>query len=179
MAIQLLAAGNDPMQWIVYAMGMLIIIYLVIRPLTKKKDPLAGVPKYSLSQQRGVEREMSSILVELSNMARQVTAQIDTRAAKLEALIQDADQRIAELKQLETSAKNSLLQASIGRELHLRDDLNSLSSIDEAKPNSRPPDPRYVEIYSLADTGRSTTEIAQQLNRPRGEIELILALRAR
>src|SRR5687767_11811983 len=106
MTTQLLAAGNDPMQWVIYAMGFLVIIYLILRPLAKKKDPLEGVPKFSLSKQRTVEREMSNILVELSNMARQVTAQIDTRAAKLEVLMQDADQRIAELKRLENALKN-------------------------------------------------------------------------
>jgi len=29
----------------------------------------------------------------------------------------------------------------------------------------------------LADQGRSATDIARELNRPRGEVELILALR--
>jgi DNA-binding NarL/FixJ family response regulator len=40
-------------------------------------------------------------------------------------------------------------------------------------------DPRHVEVYRLADQGQSPHQIAQRLNRPSGEIELILALRAR
>ena len=42
---------------------------------------------------------MGNLLVELSEMARQVTAQLDTRTLKLETLLKDADQRIAALKE--------------------------------------------------------------------------------
>lgn len=161
MILRLLGAGNDPMQWIAYGMGALVILYLVIRPLTKKKDPLDAMPKFSLSKQRTVEREMSNVLVELSDMARKVTGQLDTRSAKLEALIQEADQRIAELKRVSSASVPGNVMAS------------------EPPRVGPPPDPRYVEIYSLADAGRSASEIAQQLSRPRGEVELILALRVR
>jgi hypothetical protein len=34
-------------------------------------------------------------------------------------------------------------------------------------------------VYALADQGQSAYDIANQLGRPRGEIELILALRPR
>jgi DNA-binding NarL/FixJ family response regulator len=38
-------------------------------------------------------------------------------------------------------------------------------------------DPRHAQVYDLADEGLSPPEIARQLGRPSGEIELILALR--
>ena len=38
-------------------------------------------------------------------------------------------------------------------------------------------DPRHAEVYVLADQGHSPHAIAQRLERPYGEIELILALR--
>src|SRR5215217_6709588 len=44
-----------------------------------------GAP--SLAQQRGIEREMSQLMTELSEMARQVSAQLDARSARLEKLI--------------------------------------------------------------------------------------------
>ena len=40
---------------------------------------------------------MSNLVVEMSEMARQITAQLDTRAAKLELLIKEADEKIARL----------------------------------------------------------------------------------
>src|ERR1041385_7472161 len=98
-----LLAANESMQWIVSAVGALTIVFVVLRPSLRKKDPHnPSTPKLGLAQQRAVEREMSNLLVELSDMARQVSGQLDTRAAKLEALIHEADKKIAELKQLET-----------------------------------------------------------------------------
>ena len=158
--IRLLAA-TETMQWIVYAVGALTIVYVVMRPSFRKKDPLAqSNPKMSMAQQRSVEREMSNLLVELSEMARQITGQLDTRAAKLEALMQEADRKIAELKHLQV--------------VHHEPEIKPLES------RTLPPasDGRYSAIYSLADAGHSVQEIAQQLDRPRGEVELILALRA-
>jgi hypothetical protein len=157
--IRILAA-SEAMQWIVYAVGALTIIYIVMRPSLRKKDPLKQAnPKLSMAQQRSVEREMSNLLVELSDMARQITGQLDTRAAKLEALMQEADKKIAELKRLES--------------MHHEPEIKPL----EPKPTPIPNDARYSAIYSLADAGHSAQEIAQQLGRPRGEVELILALR--
>ena len=157
--IRLLAA-NESMQWIVYAVGALTIVFVVLRPSFRKKDPHnPSPPKLGMAQQRTVEREMSNLLVELSDMARQVSGQLDTRAAKLEALIQEADKKIAELKRLET--------------VHHEPEIKPL----DAKPAPLPNDARYSAIYDLADAGHSAQEIAQQLDRPRGEVELILALR--
>jgi hypothetical protein len=157
--IRLLAA-NETMQWIVYAVGALTIVYVVMRPSFRKKDPLnQSSPKLGMAQQRSVEREMSNLLVELSDMARQISGQLDSRAAKLEALMQEADKKIAELKRLES--------------VHHEPEIKPL----EPKPAPLPTDARYSAIYSLADAGHSVQEIAQQLDRPRGEVELILALR--
>ena len=39
-------------------------------------------------------------------------------------------------------------------------------------------DPQHVDVYSLADQGKSARQIADTLGRPSGEIELILALRS-
>ena len=38
-------------------------------------------------------------------------------------------------------------------------------------------DPRHAQIYALADQGHGPRDIARELGRPTGEIELILALR--
>jgi DNA-binding NarL/FixJ family response regulator len=123
-----------------------------------------------LSQQRNVERQMQNLLVELSEMTRQITAQLDTRTQKLMMLIEEADQKIARLEQLGRSR-----------------DLPTTESFTE--PRRREPeiapvfkpavvDSQHQSVYELADKGRSAPEIARELNRPRGEVDLILALRA-
>jgi len=153
-------AASETTQRIVYAVGALTIVFVIFRPSLRKKDPLKDSgPKLSMAQQRSVEREMSNLLVELSEMARQITGQLDTRSAKLEALMAEADKKIAELKKLEAIQHEHEIKPLEPRTQPVRDDA------------------RYSAIYSLADAGLSAAQIAQQLDRPRGEVELILALR--
>jgi len=153
----------DPhMMWLMVGFAGVTILYAVLRGSRAKKDPLArGPSSASLARQRNVERQMESLLVELSEMARQITAQLDTRAAKLEALIHEADEKISALRQGGAMPSQAMT------------------------PNAPPQwttasiDPQHEAVYALADQGKPTAEIARQLNRPNGEVELILALRAR
>jgi hypothetical protein len=52
----------------------------------------------------------------------------------------------------------------------------SLTPVAPPPPSDRT-DPRHERIYALADQGLSPRDIARELGRPTGEIELILALR--
>jgi hypothetical protein len=145
-------------KWAAIILAILTVVYATVRPLFRKKDPLARPPAFgSLAQQRSVERQMQNVLVEMSEMARQITAQLDTRAAKLEALIREADEKIATLKSTPGQQESPEVLS---------------------QPHDQPIfDPGHSVVYALADKGRSSAEIAHELNRPRGEIELILALR--
>ena len=93
---------SNPNSWIIYGVAGLGGIYILLRFMAKKKrDPLSDTPvRFGLSQHKAVERDMQNLLVELSEMSRQITAQIDTRAAKLDLLIREADEKIAELRSL-------------------------------------------------------------------------------
>jgi hypothetical protein len=159
------ASGGNPNQWMVIALAVLTILYIaVIRPMRKgkTKDPLQRAPmQSSLAHQRAVEREMSNLLVEYEEMIRRMTSQVDTRAAKLELLIKEADQKIAALHALPRASESEFAMLAPSESMH-----------------SPAEDSRHAEIYSLADQGRTARQIAQELNRPSGEIELILALRA-
>lgn len=155
--------------WVIVGLAATAVIYLaVLRPMMRKqKDPLEKAPSYaSLSQQRATERQMQNLLVELSEMARQITAQLDTRAARLEVLIKEADEKIA----------------SLGATKHASDSSAPHPVTPPSPPvpqnaEPAPPDPRHADVYALADQGHDAGQIAGELGRPRGEIELILALR--
>src|SRR5271154_4444186 len=154
-------------KWAVILLSVLTILYAAFRSFFRKKDPLDKPPAFgSLAQQRSVERQMQNVLVEMSEMARQITAQLDTRAAKLESLIKDADQRIAAMK-LQPAAPQQLSPQSPPSPGPFMAESTDQPMID----------PRHALVYALADQGRSPKDIAQELNRPSGEIELILALR--
>ena len=155
--------------WIFLGLGVMGLIYFMIvrHMMRRKRDPLEKAPFSSLAQQRATDRQMQNLLVELSEMARQVSAQLDTRAAKLEILIQQADERIARLSSSDDNGSSSPAP------------LAALSPPPPTPAAPEPPDPRHADIYALADEGREVHEIASQLNRPRGEVELILALRTK
>jgi DNA-binding NarL/FixJ family response regulator len=170
---------SDPnTRWVVLGFAAFALVYITfIRPLRKKgrKDPLDKPPGASVfSQQRAVEREMSNLLVELSEMARQMTAQLDTRAAKLELLIKEADDRIATLKR----AAAGITTVPPDEKSVEPSPTFSDPPADDPPAAPAPPDPRHVAVYELADQGCSIQEIAHELGRPTGEVELILALRA-
>jgi hypothetical protein len=165
--MQLPLLDFDPAtKWAFIAVACVTILYAALRPLFRKKDPLDKPPAFgSLAQQRSVERQMQNVLVELSEMARQITAQLDTRAGKLEALIREADQKITALKSQQ------------GTNPHIAPISTETPTFRGESTEQPMIDPRHAIVYALADQGRSCKDIAQELNRPSGEIELILALR--
>jgi len=168
------APADDPMRWVPFLVAGAAIVYMLLRNSAKKKrreDPMerAGGAGLSLSQQRNVEREMQHLLVELSQMARQLTAQLDTRSAKLELLIKEADDRLEQLK-----AASGQLPAPPHDSFRIGP---PTAPVAPAAADLRAT--RHAEIYSLQDAGRTPFQIAEQLGRPAGEIELILALRPR
>ena len=93
--------------YIIMGGASLFIVYAFMRMNKRKakRDPMdTPFQTRSLAQQRSTERQFETLLVEFSEMSRKMTAQLDTRAAKLEALIGDADERIARLEALNQQA---------------------------------------------------------------------------
>jgi small-conductance mechanosensitive channel len=166
------AAPQSPyFQWVMIALAVGTIFYVaVIRPaMQKKKDPLVHSPIAGLSKERHVERQMQNLLVELSEMTRQISAQLDTRSQKLQLLIQDADERIAQLQQMEKQGMRSPpMVESVW---------SAPAAPSRPPPPAEPVDEEHQKVYALADRGQNAGDIAKELNRPRGEVELILALR--
>jgi hypothetical protein len=118
---------------------------------------------------------MQNLLVELSEMARQISAQLDTRSQKLELLIQDADEKIAALKQMQQQIQIPAPASQSAQPQ--RTWIEPAPTMTRNIPIPDPVDEQHQPVYALADQGRSATEIARELDRPRGEVELILALR--
>jgi hypothetical protein len=177
MACDLLAASlpfDGQGVWLAVAAIATIVIYVLMRPRSKK-EPLLP-PRFPLARQREVEEQMNSLLVELSQMARQITSQLDTRAMKLQMLIKDADERLAALQATKdpvniSSPATSDIHASEAEAEALQTPMRQAASPIVSV------DPRHQEVYTMADEGRSPNEIAKMVQRPAGEVELILALR--
>src|SRR5205823_13702131 len=108
--------------------------------LGKPNEPVdQGVKR--VVDQRELEREMTTLLSELSEMAQAIYQQLEQRTAKLESLIRAADERIERLAQAEANPS----AAPMG------DGVRGAVS------------PRHAEVYELADEGLSASRIAQRL----------------
>ena len=149
----------------------MIAIFLLMRSLRRKQASSATSRMRPGSGDAGsvfrqpdpaVRRDMDALLVELQELSRKISADIDLRFAKLEAVIADADRRIAALKRLVDEADRSTTQGS------------SPSKLDATVPT---PEDRYGIVYELADQGKSPIDIARDLGKTPGEVELILNLR--
>lgn len=147
--------------------------------------------------------ELQRFEVQMHETAREAMARIDNKIGILEHLIRDADARIARLQAvgewMDRSAKidAAKLDAGPGAEPHAHAGsgivLSKLSagsrgqavSTANRQAESAPPKPAKgdpagrsrAEIYALADSGHTSAEVAGRLNRPIGEVELILGLR--
>jgi hypothetical protein len=183
---QFLLVGSTPDEstyLIAIGLGAFVLIYLtLLRPKMRgKKDPLEKQPLRSgMAQQRALERDMQSLLVEYEQMIRNMTSQVDTRASKLELLIKEADEKLAALRAASTGSTSAVAVAAIGSAETIDGDTAIARATDLAPTPRRDPtgpDPRHAEVYALADQGLSPRDVARKLGRPNGEVELILALR--
>lgn len=118
-------------------------------------------------------------MLQLDQLARQINAQLDTRFAKIEVAIADADRRIEELTRLARPAgARAALDVTVG-DAPPGDAASGIAPGAGAGSNEHPPgDNQHRErIYQLADEGLSGIQISHEVGQTRGEVELILALR--
>jgi flagellar biosynthesis/type III secretory pathway M-ring protein FliF/YscJ len=144
----------------------LIVLALLVRLLLRNersRDPLSRKEStLTVAQQRSIERDITALMDELSEMSRQVGRELDARSSRLETLIRSAEEKIERLEELNGA--------------HPSNPSRVVQSVTGVKED---PVPRHVEVYTLADEGLALAEIAQRLKRPNGDVELILALRPR
>jgi hypothetical protein len=110
-------------------------------------------------------RELAADMKELTD---RLSSQLEAKAARIEALLVQADARIIELKYLASTATHGA-DAPVAR-------------IGATEPRSlrieNPVDPIHQKVYDLADAGMNSIDIARVIGQPTGHIELILNLRS-
>jgi hypothetical protein len=131
-----------------------------------------------LKEHHEIKGDMEQLLVELHEAARRLNAQMDTKAARLEALIRDADERIAGLEA--ASAPDATTRAPAAQVGHPPAEHLDVAVDDSTSPAAGEErlDPLRHRIFTLAEKGKTPVEIAQDTGVQPGEVELILALHA-
>ncbi len=131
-----------------------------------------------LRDQTEVRNSMDTLLLQLEQLQREINAQLDTKFARLETVIHDADQRIAELKRL----RNEPVEPAEPPTVHLQPEpeLRPAAPAPPAPAPSAPNPPRTEEqrrVFELHDAGRTPVEVAEALGLPLGEVQVMLQLR--
>ncbi len=127
---------------------------------------------------RDVCNQIGELMAELADLSRQINGQMDMRLTKMDLLLHQADQKMEALQHLmegQTNLKNPTAAK------HTSPPISSSPPV-EFKPQPLPEkgknnDPLVEEVLKLKNMGMSSVAIAQQLERPVGEIELMLAIR--
>ena len=131
------------------------------------------------------------------DLARELSATLDSKMRRSQHLVRDAEAQIARLEGLIEHARVSRVEPSHGEATtphskllqtlsHGPTQAAGLTSVNVGQRTplrpppavQRPaPDRRYEQIYTLADAGHDMQAISKHVGSPIGEVELILSLR--
>ncbi len=160
-----------------------VSLLLLRRRLRDRVDPRASGQEMleRFRRQARVADSLDGMAIQLEELARRVSAQVDTRFAKLEAVIRDADERIARLE--------TLLARTAGSAVAEPDSPRPQPPPAGPRPTSRPRRARadappaaariselHRRVFELRNRGRNPGEIARELGLSLGEVEVILEL---
>lgn len=168
-ALLISVAGPDVAGWmtpanlipvVAMALGLILIAWHVIEQRRKNAPPPAA-PAIDADELRALARDVRALNDELAR-------QTEARAQQLEALIEQADQRLAALRQA-SQPRTDHIEVKPARPAQ--------APATFAAPQHAPMDQRHGVVYSLADAGHSPAQIAKQTGIPTGQVELILGLR--
>jgi len=156
--------------------GAVILSFTLLRILARQRAAARHEPspasdrireiRQRASAQRGPVEEVMADAVELTN---RLAAQLDNRAERIEQLLDEAHEAADRLER-------ALDRASRVRENGLA---RAAPSSDSASRgiDPGPSDGVHAQIYRLADEGLDASAIAHETGQPRGQVELVLALR--
>ncbi len=192
MTIWLVAQSQTLGTWLI-AVAVVLITATMLISVRKKMRGKSDRPRLDagerlerMKQVHGMKDDLRTMMVELEELTRRFSAQLDAKAIRLEKLIEEADRRITAMNGDSPIAGGRM----IGKGAKRRDGAKASSPPVEApaeraeasdagaaEPEGEALDSKVVRIYELADAGRSPVQIAGDLHEQVGKIELILALR--
>ena len=153
-------------------LGVSLATWMMVRMLIRRRKRLPltpGTPHERLEAIREQARKRAQLQAfgaEVHELVERLAAQLDNKAARMELLLQDADERIRKLERMQRIERKRVSAES--------ERASDPTSGHESDPVT---DPVTDRVYELADQGEKPVEIAKQLNQHVGQVELILALR--
>ncbi|MCF7957341.1 MAG: hypothetical protein K9M57_02700 [Phycisphaerae bacterium] len=200
----------DP-QNILWVVGIVLLSFFMLKATQRRmrrsqRDMDLSVKERmarKVKVQSDSSNQMTELMASLADLSRQINGQIDTRVAKLEILLDRADQTIARMDKHDDAHPVSKQDHGQGESVSQSQEAkgkradkknsraNRASTRDSALPENQaestekpksPPQPFPVlsddakYVLGLLESGMSKVNIAKTMDRPVGEIELILSL---
>lgn len=184
--IFLLAEGMS-LQDLLLPMGVALIVVSVMLSMRKRRKSSANTltPDEEVERNRqlkGMRGDLEELMVDIEELARRFSAQMDAKAMRLEKLIDEADAKLAELdRRLGKTGGAGEEGARPGATMRVREPYEAETGGDDgarpARQGGGSDDPVAKRVYQLADRGMSPQDIARTLDEHVGKVELMLALR--
>lgn len=130
-----------------------------IRGVREQAQRSAGAPASTARASAASRASIESVMADAEELTRRLAAVMDNKAAALEILIDRANEAAQRLERANVQADGDHRTRPV------------------SAPMAQLSDPLANEVYALADQGRTSLEIARELDEPTGKVELILALR--
>ncbi len=176
-------SGNDTVTHALLVLGVALITTSLLmryrKRRTKSRVADSVTPQEQIErvrQQRGMRGDLEDLMVEIEQLAKRFSAQLDAKSMELERLLEHADRSIARLERLRgDEAGDSRMGGGGGQADGYGGVPQAGVGVGEAGGGN---DALARSVYTLADQGLGPGEIAEKLGELVGKIELILALRS-
>ena len=178
-------------------MGVAIMVYILMRKLRKiRRTPheMDKPPQERVAALRDRGEKSSDpqvMMAQSQQIAQRLVSQVEAKAARIQGLLDHAEARLAHYENvihdletrgasLERTLQQSLQQTSAQPHMHSSAQPQGHTLSGSAQDSVAAPqriDPLHQRVHELADQGLDSIEIARRIERPTGQVELILALR--
>ncbi len=181
--------GSSLMPVLLIVMGTLMMVILLRRRQFPRSSGRELVREQidRMNSRAQLHGTLDELLIQLEEASRRVGAEIDTKYARLEALLRDADLRIARLEQLGDARRTTPEPSEAEASAPVQDEPaqpTPPAGSESSSQAAREPvaerfadDARFRRIFELVDGGASPIAVAERLGMPLGEVELIINLR--
>ena len=170
---------NGTIPFLCMLLAVAISLYTLRKRQAQRTEPPRRGPRArreAAEEARRTQDAGRQLMLELEQFARRMNAELDTKFARLEVVVRDADERLAELRELVEASPAA--GATLDQPTAERASAEAAPSAAVADPPALPADdPQVREICERAAAGEPAARIAQQVGLPLGEVELVLNLR--
>lgn len=168
----------------VAVIGITLLMRLTARRVMQSRKQAPKVEPETVRKKGRIQHAQQTLeqtMLELDDLSRQVHGQLDTKLARLETLIRDADRRIERLARMQSDTESSAsLDILLSKEVphgFVSAEATSNTSPRADQSGEKIRDRKQTRILALADEGFGSEEIAEKTGIHMGEVELILGLR--